>query len=260
MNILFIGDIVGSPGRTAIKEILPKLKKKKKIDFTIANAENAAGGSGITPEIACELFDLGIDAITSGDHIWKKREIYDFLDSDKRILRPANYPASDPGTGATIVETKDGIEVGIINVLGRVFLSSLDCPFKTTDALAAQLKKKTSIIIVDVHAEATSEKIALGKFLDGKVSAVIGTHTHVQTADEHVLPNGTAYITDAGMTGPFDSVIGRKTDQILERFITQMPTKFEVATGDIRLQGVVVTVDEKIGTASNIERVHERLE
>lgn len=259
MNILFIGDIVGSPGRIAVREILPKLKKKKKIDFTIANAENSAGGSGITPDIANELFSLGIDALTLGDHVWKKKEIYDFLNSDKRILRPANYPVSDPGRGSAIIESSDGIGVGVINILGRVFLSTLECPFKTSEALVKELKKKTSVIIIDIHAEATSEKIALGKFLDGTVSAVIGTHTHVQTADEYITPKATAYITDAGMTGPFDSVIGRNTAQILERFITQMPAKFEVAAGDIRLQGVVVSVDEKTGAALAIERIHERL-
>ena len=260
MRILLIGDIVGSPGREAVRRIVPKLRRDKSVDFVIANAENVAGGSGITPETVDELFQNKIDVITSGDHVWKKKELYETLSKEKRVLRPANYPAIYPGQGATIVESEDGSEVGVINVLGRVFLSTLECPFKTTDALSAQLKKKTPIIIVDVHAEATSEKIALGKFLDGKVSAVIGTHTHVQTADEYVQPKGTAYITDAGMTGPFDSVIGRKTDQILERFITQMPTKFEVATGDIRLQGVVVTLDEKTGVASKIEKVHERLQ
>ena len=259
MKILFVGDIVGSPGRQAARELLPKLKKNKKIDFIVANAENAAGGSGLTPEIAEELFDIGIDVLTSGDHIWKKKEIYDFLNADKRILRPANYPETDPGRGATIVESSDGIKVGVINVLGRVFLSAIECPFKTAQELVKQLGEKTPIIIVDIHAEATSEKIALGKFLDGTVSAVLGTHTHVQTADEAILPRGTAYITDVGMTGPFDSVIGRKTDQILERFLTQMPTKFEVAAGDIRLQGAIIDIDDKTGKASRMERVHERL-
>lgn len=260
MKILFVGDIVGSPGRQAARELLPKLKKNKKIDFIIANAENAAGGSGLTPDIANELFDIGIDVITSGDHIWKKREIYDFLNADKRILRPANYPKADPGRGVTIVESSDGINVGVMNILGRVFLSAIECPFKTAQELAAQLKEKTPIIIVDIHAEATSEKIALGKFLDGSVSAVLGTHTHVQTADEAILTLGTAYITDVGMTGPFDSVIGRKTGQIIERFLTQMPAKFEVAAGDIRLQGAIIDIDDKTGKASRIERVHERLE
>jgi len=260
MKILFIGDIVGSPGRKAIKELVSVLVKSKKIDFVIANAENAAGGSGITPEIAEELFGAGIDVLTSGDHIWKKKEIYELLNEDKRILRPANYPEGSPGTGASIVESRDGIKVGVINLLGRVFLSTIDCPFKTSQRLVEQLRKKTHIIIIDIHAEATSEKIALGRFLDGSVSAVIGTHTHVQTADEQILQKGTAYITDAGMTGPFDSIIGRKVDQILERFLTQMPTRFEMATDDIRLQGVIVEIDEKTGSALNIKRVHERLE
>jgi len=260
MKILFIGDIVGSPGRKAIKELVPVLVKSKKIDFVIANAENAAGGSGITPEIAEELFGAGIDVLTSGDHIWKKKEIYELLNEDKRILRPANYPEGSPGTGASIVESRDGIKVGVINLLGRVFLSTIDCPFKTSQRLVEQLRKKTHIIIIDIHAEATSEKIALGRFLDGSVTAVIGTHTHVQTADEQILQKGTAYITDAGMTGPFDSIIGRKVDQILERFLTQMPTRFEMATDDIRLQGVIVEIDEKTGSALSIKRVHERLE
>jgi len=260
MNILFIGDIVGSPGRLAVKEILPKLKKKKKIDFTVANAENSAGGSGITDQVADELFDIGVDVITSGDHIWKKKEFYSRLNNDKRILRPLNYPKSNPGRGVTVVESVDGVNVAVINLLGRVFLDPIDCPFKAAQEAVKEVKDKTFVIIVDIHAEATSEKIALGRFLDGRASAVIGTHTHVQTADEYILPKGTAYITDSGMTGPFDSVIGRKTEFILERFLTQMPTKFEVAEGDIRLQGAMVTVDDKTGIASKIERIHERLE
>lgn len=259
MNILFIGDIVGSPGRQAVKEIMPPLIKKKKIDFVIANAENAAGGSGITPDTAEELFGCGVDVLTSGDHIWKKKEVFDMLDRDKRILRPANYPKGAPGAGATVVESQDGLKVGVINLLGRVFIGTLECPFKTAQELTEQVRKKTSIIIVDIHAEATSEKIALGRFLDGTVSAVIGTHTHVQTADEQILSKGTAYITDAGMTGPFDSIIGRKVDQILTRFLTQMPTRFEMATDDIRLQGIIVEIDEKTGKALDIKRVHEKL-
>lgn len=260
MRILFIGDIVGSPGRKAVKELMPGVIRAKKIDFIIANAENAAGGSGITPEVADELFGCGIDVLTSGDHIWKKKEIFDALNQDRRILRPANYPKTDPGAGAAVIESKDGIKVGVINLLGRVFLSTVDCPFKASQELIEQLKDKTPVIIIDIHAEATSEKIALGRFLDGMASAVIGTHTHVQTADEQILPKGTAYITDAGMTGPFDSIIGRKADQILARFLTQMPTRFEMATDDVRLQGVVVAVDEKTGKAMNIERVHEKLQ
>ncbi len=260
MKILFIGDIVGSPGRMAVKELMPPLVKNKKIDFVIANAENAAGGSGITPDIAEELLGYGVDVLTSGDHIWKKKELYDLLNTDKRILRPANYPAGSPGSGATIVKSRDGIKVGVINLLGRVFLSTIDCPFKTGQRLVEELREKTNIIIIDIHAEATSEKIALGRFLDGLVSAIIGTHTHVQTADEQILQKGTAYLTDAGMTGPFDSIIGRKVDQILERFLTQMPTKFEMATDDVRLQGVIVEIDDKTGKALGIKRVHEKLE
>jgi metallophosphoesterase (TIGR00282 family) len=260
MNIMFIGDIVGSPGRQAVSALVGQFKKKKKIDFVIANAENAAGGSGITPDVADELFGAGVDVLTSGDHVWKKKEIIDLLSRENRVLRPANYPKGDPGSGAVVVKTQDGLKIGVINLLGRVFLSTLECPFKTAQELIDDLKGKTSIIIVDFHAEATSEKIALGRFLDGSVSAVIGTHTHVQTADEQILSNGTAYITDAGMTGPFDSIIGRKADQILARFLTQMPTRFEMATDDIRLQGVVLDIDEKTGRALSIKRVHEKLD
>jgi metallophosphoesterase (TIGR00282 family) len=259
MNILFIGDIVGSPGRAAVRAVVPKLIARERIAFCIANAENAAGGSGITADIAAELFDSQVDILTSGDHIWKKKEIFDMLNTDKRIIRPANYPKGDPGTGVTLIDSKDGVKIAVINLLGRVFLSTTDCPFKTAQELIGQLNKKTPVIIVDIHAEATSEKIALGRFLDGLVSAVIGTHTHVQTADEQILAKGTAYITDAGMTGPFDSIIGRKVDQILTRFLTQMPTKFEMATNDVRLQGVIINIDEKTGRALGIKRVHERL-
>lgn len=257
MKILFIGDIVGSAGREAVKILLPKYRKK--MDFIIANAENAAGGSGITPSIADELFGYGVDVLTSGDHIWKKKEIYEMLDRDSRILRPANYPEGAPGVGATVVENSEGIKIGVINLLGRIFIGTFDCPFKTAKGLIEKLNKKTPVIIVDIHAEATSEKIALSKFLDGSVSAIVGTHTHVQTADEQILPKGTAYITDVGMTGPFDSIIGRKTDQILTRFLTQMPVKFEMATGDVRLNGVIFDVDEKTGKANSISRIQEKI-
>jgi len=259
MNILFIGDIVGHPGRDAIREILPNLTKKKKIEFVIANAENAAGGSGITPQLAEELFSYGIDVITSGDHIWKKREILDYIEASRNLLRPLNYPKEVPGSGSTVVNAKNGLKVAVINLVGRVFMEAVECPFRTSKEEAERLAKLTSIIIVDIHAEATSEKIALGWHLDGLISALIGTHTHVQTADEKILPNGTAYITDCGMTGPFDGVIGRKKEQILNRFITQMPMRFEMAEGDVRLNGVIIDADEKTGKASNIERVEIKL-
>jgi metallophosphoesterase (TIGR00282 family) len=259
MQVLFIGDIVGRPGREAIKKLLPKIVKKKAIEFVIANGENAAGGSGITPSICEELLSYGIDVVTSGDHIWKKREIVDYIQSSKNLLRALNYPKGVPGSGSTIVESKSGIKIAVINLSGRVFMQPIECPFKASGEEVKRLKQKTSIIIVDIHAEATSEKIALGWHLDGKVSAVIGTHTHVQTADEKILPNKTAYITDCGMTGPFDGVIGRKKEQILTRFITQMPARFEMAESDVRLNGVVIDVDEKTGEANSIERIEVRL-
>ena len=260
MKILFIGDIVGSPGRKAIQALLPKLKKKYSIDISIANGENAAGGSGITPALAEELFGFGLDILTSGDHIWKKKEILEILDQDQRILRPANYPAGSPGRGYGIIETKKGKKIGVINLEGRVFMSTLDCPFKCARAAIEEIKNKTQVILVDIHAEATSEKIALGWFLDGMVSAVLGTHTHVQTADERILPAGTAYITDVGMSGPYDSVIGRKVEQILARFLSQMPVRFEMAKDNVQLHGVVLDIDEKTGKARSIERIQEKMQ
>jgi len=259
MRILFIGDIVGVPGREAIGILLPKLKKKYKVDLSIANAENAAGGSGITPKIACELFSFGLNILTSGDHIWKRKEVLEIIDSEMRILRPANYPKGTAGRGYAVFQTKKGQDVGVINLQGRVFMSSLDCPFKCAREAIEELRKKTRVILVDIHAEATSEKVALGWFLDGSVSAVLGTHTHVQTADEKILPGGTAYITDLGMTGPYDSVIGRKVEQILARFLTQMPVRFEMAKDNVQLHGVVLDIDGETGKARSIERIQEKL-
>ena len=259
MKILFIGDIVGEPGRQAVKELVPKIQKKEGVEFVIANAENAAGGSGVTPALADELLGYGIDVLTSGDHIWKRKEILDYIETSRQLLRPANYPAEAPGLGWTVVKSKSGTEVGVINLIGRVFMQAVECPFRTAKAAVDKMKEKARVIIVDMHAEATSEKIAMGWYLDGMVSAIIGTHTHVQTADEKILPNGTAFLCDAGMTGPFDSVIGRKKEQILSRFITQMPVRFEMAEGDIRLNGAIIDVDEKTGKANSIKRVQERL-
>ncbi len=259
MKLLFIGDIVGEPGRRAVKELLPKIRNKEKLEFVIANGENVAGGSGITPGLADELFGYGVDIITSGDHIWKRKEIIDRIDTDKRILRPANYPKEAPGSGSTIVKSESGTAIGVINLIGRVFMQAVECPFRIAKEEIDRIKDKARIIIVDIHAEATSEKIALGWYLDGLVSGIIGTHTHVQTADEKILPNGTAFITDAGMTGPFDSVIGRKKEQILTRFITQMPARFEMADGNIQLHGVIIDIDEKTGKADSIKRIQEKL-
>lgn len=259
MKILMIGDIVGKPGREAVRLLLPKLVKKHKLELCIANAENAAGGSGITPRLAEELFSYGLGVLTSGDHIWKKNELLEILDSEVRLLRPANYPLGSPGKGHTVIKIKSGHKIGVINLEGRVFMSNLACPFRCAESLVEELKQKTNIIVVDMHAEATSEKIALGWFLDGKVSAVLGTHTHVQTADEHILPKGTAYITDLGMVGPYDSVIGRKVDQILERFLTQRPVRFEMARENVQLHGVILDIDENSGKARSITRIQEKL-
>jgi hypothetical protein len=259
MKILFIGDIVGEPGRRAIAELLPGIKKANEIEFVIGNAENVAGGSGVTPSLADELFNHGLDVITSGDHIWKRKEIIDRIESDRRILRPANYPSGAPGSGSTVVKSESGTDVGVINLMGRVFMQPLECPFKVAQEEINKIKNRARVIIIDMHAEATSEKIALGWYLDGQVSAIIGTHTHVQTADEKILPNGTAFLSDAGMTGPYDGVIGRKKEQILARFLTQMPMKFEMAEGDIQLHGVVIDVDDKTGKANSIKRIQKKL-
>jgi len=254
MKVLFIGDIVGRPGRRAVHQLLPDIIKNNAIDLVVANGENAAAGFGVTREVIDELFNCQIDILTSGNHIWDKREVIDFIDEYPTLLRPANFPPQVPGRGS-LLTTAGGIQVGIINLVGRIFMPPADCPFRTAEREIEALKGKTKIIIVDFHAEATSEKIALGWFLDGRVSAVIGTHTHVQTADERILPNGTAYITDAGMTGPFDSVIGTRKELVIERFLTMMPNKFDVAKGDIRLQGVIIDLDEHTGQARFITRL-----
>lgn len=259
MKILFIGDIVGSPGRMAVRELLPPLIARKKIDFVIANCENGAAGFGVTRKVVEELYQCHIDVLTSGNHIWNKREVLDFIGASERLLRPANYPPTAPGAGSVVVTLKTGESVGVLNLSGRIFMQPIDCPFVTAKNKIAEMKDKTKVIIVDMHAEATSEKKALGWYLDGEVSAVLGTHTHVQTADEEVLPNGTAYISDAGMTGPFDSVIGIKKEAIIERFLTQMPNRFDLARDDIRMQGVAMDIDAVSGKAKSIERVSVKL-
>lgn len=259
MNILFIGDIVGLPGREAVKRLLPVLKEEFHLDFVIANAENSAGGSGITPRVAAELFDSGISVLTSGDHIWKKREILEIINDESRILRPINFPQGAPGRGSGVFKTNDGQKIAVVNVQGRVFMEALDCPFKTVRQEIESLSKEAKIIIVDIHAEATSEKVALGWYLDGLASAVFGTHTHIQTADEKILPQGTAFISDVGMAGPFDSVIGRKVEDVLERFLTAVPVRFEVASENIQLHGVVVDIDVNTGKAKSIIRIQKKL-
>jgi metallophosphoesterase (TIGR00282 family) len=255
MKILFIGDVVGKPGRRAVRELLPWIVEESGIDLVIANCENSAAGFGVTSEVVEELYGCHIDVLTSGNHIWDKKEIMDFLEGYETLLRPANYPVGAPGRGSVVVATPGGIRVGVINLAGRVFMNPLDCPFRTADLEIAKMKNKAHVIIVDMHAEATSEKIAMGWYLDGRVSAVLGTHTHVQTADDRILPGNTAFITDVGMTGPFDSVIGIKKEVILQRFLLQIPNKFDVAKGDVRLQGVTVEIDPD-GRAISIERVN----
>jgi metallophosphoesterase (TIGR00282 family) len=255
MKILFIGDIIGKPGRRAVKEVLTSLISSREIDLVIANCENAAAGFGITRDIVEELYDAHIDILTSGNHIWDKKEVLAFIEDYETLLRPANYPATVPGKGSVLMPTAAGDYVGVLNLAGRIFMAPIDCPFVAAKKEIARLKTKTNVIIVDIHAEATSEKKALGWYLDGEVSAVLGTHTHVQTADNEVLPGGTAYISDVGMTGPFDSVIGIKKETIIERFLTQIPNKFDVAKNDVRLQGVLMDIDAQSGRASAIERI-----
>jgi len=258
MNVLFIGDIVGRPGREVVKFLLPGLKKEFALDLVIANTENAAGGSGITPGVAVELAGFGIDAFTSGDHIFKKRDVLSIINEEPRLLRPANFPSTSPGRGAGEFKTKDGRDVLLINIIGRVFMEPRECPFRVVKEEIDKARSK--VIIVDFHAEATSEKVAMGWYLDGLASAVLGTHTHIQTADDKILPKGTAYITDVGMTGPQHSVIGRKVEDVIARFITQVERRFEVASEDIQLQGVVLDIDESTGKARSITRLQRRLD
>jgi metallophosphoesterase (TIGR00282 family) len=255
LNILFIADIVGRPGRWAVSQLLPDLKKTHQIDFTIANVENAAGGFGLTKEIAKKIHSYGVDCLTSGNHIWDRKDIYPYLSEDGRILRPANYPPDAPGRGAGIFETKGGERIGVLNIQGRVYIKEIDCPFRVAEEEIKRLKEETNIVIVDLHAEATSEKIALGWYLDGKVSAVLGSHTHVQTADEDILPHGSAYITDAGMTGAHDSVIGINKEDALARFLLQIPRRFTPAKKDIKFCGALVKIDPETGKALGIERI-----
>ncbi|PKM81243.1 MAG: TIGR00282 family metallophosphoesterase [Firmicutes bacterium HGW-Firmicutes-13] len=255
MRVLMVGDVVGRPGRCILRDLLSRLKENYRIDFTIVNAENAAGGTGLTRKVAAELFEYGADILTMGNHIWDNKDIFNFIQQEKRILRPANYPPDCPGVGSGIFWAGD-VPVGVINLSGRVFLPNLDCPFRAAEREVDLLRKTTSNIFVDFHAEATSEKVAMGWFLDGKVSAVFGTHTHVQTADERILPESTAYITDVGMTGPYNSVIGVKKELVIKKFITQMPVRFEVA-GELmgQLNAVVVEIEPATGSAVKIQRI-----
>ena len=257
MKVLFIGDVVGEPGRRAVRHIVPRLRQEHGIDLVIANGENAAGGSGLTLATAGELFAGSVDIITSGDHLWDQKEIVTLLHNEPRFIRPLNYPPGVPGQGSTLFHKEGFPPVAIVNVQGRVFMPDLENPFLALRAEVDRLRPQTRLIIVDVHAEATSEKIALARMVDGEVSAVIGTHTHVQTADEQIFPNGTAYLTDAGFTGPHDSVIGRKTEAVLKRFLTNMPQRFEVAANNVLLQGALLELDPATGKAIGIRRVSE---
>jgi len=261
MRLLFLGDIVGRPGRRAVATLLPRLIAREGVGFVVANGENASGGKGIDPDAAEELFDAGIDVVTSGNHVWQHRTIVPYMADNSRVLRPLNFPRGVPGRGTTVQTSRtSGATVGVVNLIGRVFMGAADCPFAAADAAVEQMRRETAVVLVDMHAEATSEKVAMGWFLDGRVSAVLGSHTHVQTADDAVLPGGTAHLTDAGMCGPEASVLGMKTEPVLRRFLTQMPTRFEVASGVVLVQGALVDVDESSGRASAIRRVRERIE
>jgi 2',3'-cyclic-nucleotide 2'-phosphodiesterase len=255
MVILFIGDVVGRVGRKLLKDHLPKLQDRHHADFTIVNVENAAGGFGVTPQITEELLALEVDVMTSGNHIWDKREILEYLDMQPRLLRPHNYPNGVPGRGIYVGVARNGCRVATMNLQGRVFMAATDCPFRTADRELERLRRETPVIVVDFHAEATSEKICFGRYVDGRASAVIGTHTHVQTADEQVLLHGTAYLTDVGMTGPHDSVIGMEIQGSLDRFLTQIPRKFESASGNPILHAAVMEIDDSTGRALGIERI-----
>ena len=255
VRILFIGDIVGKPGRELVRRGLAGLVDHHQIDFVIANAENSAAGFGITREIGEQLLDWGVDVMTSGNHIWDRKEALDYIGIEPRLLRPANYPAGVPGNGSYLARTRGGETVGVINAMGRVFMLNIDDPFAIVAREVDAMRLRTRTIFVDFHAEATSEKIAMGWHLDGKVTAVVGTHTHVQTADERILPKGTAYLTDVGMTGPHDSVIGVEIEPVLHKFLTALPSKFETATGNPRLNAVIVETDSATGRATDIERV-----
>ncbi|MBP6466756.1 MAG: TIGR00282 family metallophosphoesterase [Fusobacteriaceae bacterium] len=257
MKVLIIGDVMGKPGRDAMKEFLDK--KKNDYDFVIVNGENAAAGFGITPKIADEFFELGVDVITSGNHIWDKKELYPYLDENRNILRPLNYPKGVPGFGYTIKENGKGDKIAVINIQGRVFMPEVDSPFQRIEEAIEEIKKETKNIIVDFHAEATSEKLAMGWYLDGRVSAVYGTHTHVQTADERILEKGTGFINDVGMTGSHDSIIGMTIETVLPKFLTSLPSRFEVATGNVKVNGIELHIDKE-GSCKEINRINVSIE
>ena len=257
LTVLFLGDVVGEPGRNAVIARLPELKEQHGVDFVVVNGENAAGGRGITGKITIDLLRAGVSVVTTGDHIWDQKDILSFIETEPRLLRPVNYPPGAPGSGSIVLETAKG-KVGVIDVQCRTFMQPiLENPFRAMDETVAKMREETANIIVDVHGETTSEKIAMGRFLDGKVSAVIGTHTHVQTADEQILPGGTAFLCDAGMCGPVNSILGRAIEPIMNRFVSNMPASFPVAAGEVRLHGALIEIDEKSGSAARIMRIDE---
>lgn len=260
MRILFVGDIFGKPGREIARRAIPALVEQQSVDFVIANVENAAAGFGITGDIAETILGYGVDAMTTGNHVWDKKEVIDYIEGQPRLLRPANFRPGTPGRGSYLGRTRTGEPVGVLNVMGRIFMQPLDDPFAVVLKEIEALRAKARVIIVDMHAEATSEKVAMGWHLDGRVTAVFGTHTHVQTADERILPKGTAYLTDVGMTGPHDSIIGVTTELALGRFLTGMPAKFEAASGPARLNAVIVTADQATGRATALERLNLSVE
>ena len=257
MKILFLGDVVGRGARRLLRSELRRLRAENEVDFVIANGANAAGGRGIDPDSLEEMLDSGVDVLTSGNHIWQHRSILPYLDREERLLRPQNFAQGSPGHGFAVVEAKNGVKVGVLNLIGRVFMDNYDCPFRAADEVLAGPGAEAQVVIVDMHAEATSEKVGMGWYLDGRVAAVVGTHTHVQTADERVLPGGTAHLTDAGMCGPTDSVIGMRRKEVIERFLNQRPARFEVAKGPVVLQGAFIDVDPETGNAQAIRRLRE---
>lgn len=259
LKILFIGDIVGKPGRKILKSCLNGIISREEVDLVIANGENAAGGFGLTYDVSQEILASGVDVITLGNHTWDNREINRVLEEEPKVVRPANYPEGTPGQGYYITETAKGVLVGVVNLLGQVFLEPLRCPFRVADECLNKLKQKTNLVIVDFHAEATSEKAALGWYLDGRATAVLGTHTHIPTADERILPKGTGYVTDAGMTGPIDSILGIDPEIVITKFLTKRPNRFEVASGPIKLDAVILEVDE-YGLTVNIKRIQHRMD
>jgi len=261
MRLLFLGDVVGRPGRRALGAFLPRFGAREGVDFVIANAENASAGKGVDPRSAEELQEAGIDVLTSGNHVWQNREILPYLRETGRLLRPLNYVPGVPGRGWTVrASRRSGVQVGVINLIGRIFMGPADCPFRAVDAVLPEVTREARVILVDMHAEATSEKVAMARYLDGRVSAVVGSHTHVQTADERILPGGTAALTDGGMCGPEDSVIGVRADRAVERFLTQLPVRLDVASGVVLVQGALIDVDETTGLATAIQRVQSRVE